>query len=140
MQTNALAMRSTWTTHPHIMIDMEASNDNISAVAAATGQCGVHVAYHASKGAIRTLAKAAAVQHGTDNIRVNSVHPGLMPPMRVSDPAADPAVRGRWLRSMPRLIEAIPLGRAGRVEEVANAVLFLTSDEPSYITGVRAVR
>ena len=102
---------------------------NISSISGVTGQRGIHVAYNASKGAVRTLTKAVAVQHGRDNIRVNSVHPGLMPPMRTSGRTADPAVRGRW-------IEALPLGRAGEVEEVANAVLFLASDEASYITGV----
>ena len=101
---------------------------NISSISGVTGQRGIHVGYNASKGAVRTLTKAAAVQHGRDNIRVNSVHPGLMPPMRTSGRTADPAVRAKML-------EGVPLGRAGRVEEVANAVLFLASDEASYITG-----
>jgi NAD(P)-dependent dehydrogenase (short-subunit alcohol dehydrogenase family) len=101
---------------------------NVSSVSGVTGQTGLHVGYNASKGAVRTLTKVAAVQHGRDNIRVNSVHPGLMPPMRTSGRTADPAVRAKML-------EAVPLGRAGRVEEVANAVLFLASDEASYITG-----
>ena len=102
---------------------------NISSISGVTGQRGIHVAYNASKGAVRTLTKAAAVQHGRDNIRVNSVHPGLMPPMRTSGRTADPVVRAKML-------EGVPLRRAGRVEEVANAVLFLASDEASYITGV----
>ena len=102
---------------------------NISSISGVTGQRGIHVGYNASKGAIRTLTKAAAVQHGRDNIRVNSVHPGLMPPMRTSGRTADPVVRAKML-------EGVPLRRAGRVEEVANAVLFLASDEASYITGV----
>src|SRR6266446_3398939 len=101
---------------------------NISSISGITGQHGIHVGYNASKGAVRTLTKAAAVQHGADNIRVNSVHPGLMPPMRSSKRTADPEVRARMLRQ-------VPMGRAGRVEEVANAVLFLASDEASYITG-----
>jgi NAD(P)-dependent dehydrogenase (short-subunit alcohol dehydrogenase family) len=102
---------------------------NVSSISGVTGQRGIHVAYNASKGAVRTLTKAAAVQHGRDNIRVNSVHPGLMPPMRTSGRTADPAVRAKML-------EGVPLRRAGRVEEVANAALFLASDEASYITGV----
>jgi NAD(P)-dependent dehydrogenase (short-subunit alcohol dehydrogenase family) len=102
---------------------------NISSISGVTGQRGLHVAYNASKGAVRTLTKAAAVQHGRDNIRVNSVHPGLMPPMRTSGRTADPAVRAKML-------EGVPLRRDGRVEEVAHAVLFLASDEASYITGV----
>jgi NAD(P)-dependent dehydrogenase (short-subunit alcohol dehydrogenase family) len=101
---------------------------NISSISGITGQHGVHPAYNASKGAVRTLTKAAAVQYGHDNIRVNSVHPGLMPPMRSSGRTADPAVRAKML-------EMVPMGRAGRVEEVAHAVLFLASDEASYITG-----
>ena len=101
---------------------------NISSISGVTGQRGIHVGYNASKGAVRTLTKAAAVQHGRDNIRVNSVHPGLMPPMRTSGRTADPAVRAKML-------EGVPLGRAGRVEEVASAALFLASDEASYITG-----
>jgi NAD(P)-dependent dehydrogenase (short-subunit alcohol dehydrogenase family) len=101
---------------------------NISSISGITGQREVHVGYNASKGAVRTLTKAAAVQHGADNIRVNSVHPGVMPPMRSSGRTANPEVRAR-------LLQQVPMGRAGRVEEVANAVLFLASDEASYITG-----
>ncbi len=101
---------------------------NISSISGITGQHHVHVGYNASKGAVRTLTKAAAVQHGADNIRINSVHPGLMPPMRSSGRTADPEVRAQMLRQ-------VPLGRAGRPEEVAYAVLFLASDEASYITG-----
>jgi NAD(P)-dependent dehydrogenase (short-subunit alcohol dehydrogenase family) len=101
---------------------------NISSISGITGQQQIHVAYNASKGAVRTLTKAAAVQHGADNIRVNSIHPGLMPPMRSSKRTADPEVRAKMLQQ-------VPMGRAGRPEEVANAVLFLASDEASYITG-----
>ena len=101
---------------------------NISSISGVTGQRGIHGAYNASKGAVRTLTKVGAVQHGRQNIRVNSVHPGLMPPMRTSGRTADPAVRAKML-------EQVPLGRDGRVEEVAHAVLFLASDEASYITG-----
>jgi 3(or 17)beta-hydroxysteroid dehydrogenase len=101
---------------------------NISSISGVTGQHHIHVAYNASKGAVRTLTKVAAVQHGADNIRVNSIHPGLMPPMRSSGRTADPEVRARMLRQ-------VPMGRAGRPEEVAYAALFLASDEASYITG-----
>jgi NAD(P)-dependent dehydrogenase (short-subunit alcohol dehydrogenase family) len=101
---------------------------NISSISGVVGHDNIHVGYNASKGAVRTLTKVAAVQHGRDGIRVNSVHPGLMPPMRTSGRTADPAVRAEMLK-------LVALGRAGRVEEVANAVLFLASDEASYITG-----
>ena len=73
--------------------------------------------------------KAAAVQFAPDGIRVNSVHPGLMPAMRSSMMTADPAVR-------EKMLSAVPAGRVGRVEEVAYANLFLACDESSYVTGV----
>ena len=101
---------------------------NLSSISGLVGQTMVHMSYNASKGAVLTLTKATAVQFGKDNIRANSVHPGLMPPMRTSGATADPVVRAKMLR-------AVPLGRNGEVDEVANAVLFLASDEASYITG-----
>jgi len=101
---------------------------NLSSISGNAGQAYVHMGYNASKGAVRTLTKSTAVQFGQDRIRCNSIHPGLMPPMRTSGATADPEVRAKMLKS-------VPLGRAGEVDEVANAVLFLASDEASYITG-----
>jgi NAD(P)-dependent dehydrogenase (short-subunit alcohol dehydrogenase family) len=105
---------------------------NLSSVSGIVGQPGVHVGYNASKGAVRLLTKGIAVQHGRDGIRVNSVHPGLMPPMITSGRSADPAYRAKTLKG-------VPLGRAGRVDEVAYAILFLASDEASYVTGAELV-
>jgi len=102
---------------------------NISSISGIVGQDFVHMGYNAAKGAIRAMTKAAAVQFAKDGIRVNSVHPGLMPPMRTSQLSADPSVRAAMLK-------AIPMRREGRIEEVASANLFLASDEASYITGV----
>lgn len=102
---------------------------NISSISGVVGQAYVHMAYNAAKGAVRTMTKAAAVQYAPDNVRVNSVHPGIMPPMRTSKLTADPAVRDKMIR-------AVPMRREGRIEEVAYANLFLASDEASYITGV----
>ena len=86
--------------------------------------------YNASKAAVRVMTKSAAVQQAGNGIRVNSVHPGVMPPMLTSN--TDPEVRARLLRP-------VPMKREGRVEEVAYAVLFLASDEASYITGAELV-
>ena len=102
---------------------------NISSISGFVGQAYVHMGYNAAKGAIRLATKSAAVQFAPDGIRVNSVHPGIMPPMKNAMMSADP--EGRRLR-----IAAIPARREGRVEEVAYANLFLASDEASYITGI----
>lgn len=107
---------------------------NISSIAGLVGMTSGHPAYNASKGAVRIFTKAMAVRYGRDNIRVNSVHPGYMPPM-MGNIAAETVREGR--RAM--LAEQVPLGREGRQEEVANAVLFLASDEASYITGAELV-
>ena len=100
---------------------------NISSISGFVGQEYVHPGYNASKGAVRIVTKAAAVQHAKEGIRVNSVHPGMMPPMLTS------ATRDQSQRRAS--LEGVPMGREGRVEEVAYAVLFLASDEASYITG-----
>jgi len=105
---------------------------NISSISGIVGQDFVHMGYNGAKGAIRTMTKSAAVQFGPAGIRVNSVHPGIMPPMRTSQTSADPVIRAR-------VLEGVPLRRAGRIEEVAYAVLFLASDEASYITGAELV-
>ena len=101
---------------------------NLSSISGVVGQGMVHMGYNAAKGAVRVMTKSTAVQFGKDKIRCNSVHPGLMPPMRTSGATADPAVRAQMLKS-------VPLGRTGEADEVANAILFLASDEASYITG-----
>jgi NAD(P)-dependent dehydrogenase (short-subunit alcohol dehydrogenase family) len=105
---------------------------NISSISGFVGQNAIHMAYNASKGAVRIMTKSAAVQYAKDGIRVNSVHPGMLPPMRSSKGSADPQWRDR-------MIKAVPMKREGRVEEVAHAVLFLASDEASYITGTEVV-
>jgi len=105
---------------------------NLSSISGIVGQGYIHVGYNASKGAVRMITKAGAAQHGRQGIRVNSVHPGLMPPMRTSGRTADPETRAKTLKG-------VPLGRAGEVDEVAYAILFLASDESSYVTGAELV-
>ena len=103
---------------------------NISSISGFIGQAHLHPGYNASKGAVRILTKTLAVRYAEEGIRVNSVHPGVMPPMRGS--IADPEQR-------QQVLETVPMKRAGRREEVAYAVLFLASDEASYITGTELV-
>ena len=88
--------------------------------------------YHASKGAVRILTKSTAIQYAGEGIRANSVHPGpVVTPMterRRADPETYAVMRSR-----------IPLGRFAEPVEVANAVLYLASDESSYVTGSEVV-
>ena len=103
---------------------------NISSIMGFVGGESGHPAYHASKGAVRIFTKAIAVQYGPDNIRANSVHPGFMPPMRSS--------RQTVVERDARIADT-PLRRTGQLIEVANGVLFLASDEASFITGTELV-
>lgn len=104
---------------------------NISSIAGMVANYGFpSLAYVGSKFAVRGMTKAAAVEYGGKNIRVNSVHPGfIMTPMMIE--ATDEG--GGDATSM------IPLGRIAEPEEVTNLVLFLASDEASYISGAEHV-
>ena len=85
---------------------------NISSISGFVGQEAVHPGYNASKGAVRLVTKAAAVQHAKEGIRVNSVHPGMMPPMLTSFQRGDSA--------RENLLSEVPMGREGSPEEVRN--------------------
>jgi 3alpha(or 20beta)-hydroxysteroid dehydrogenase len=104
---------------------------NISSITGLVANYGFpNLAYVASKFAIRGLTKAAAVEYGPDNVRVNSVHPGyIKTPMMTEGLDGD----GGDSASM------IPLGRVAQPEEVTNVVLFLASDEASYVSGAEYV-
>ena len=105
---------------------------NISSISGMIGQDNTNAGYNASKGAVRIFTKSAAVQYASENIRVNSIHPG---------PIATPmTAAGRDDPDRVRLTEErTPMGRYGEPEEVAYGVLFLASDESSYMTGSELV-
>ena len=102
---------------------------NISSIMGLVGGTGGHPAYHASKGAVRIYSKAAAVRYGPLGVRVNTVHPGYMPPMLNATNAGERADK----------IALTPLRRIGKPIEVAYGVLFLASDEASFVTGAELV-
>lgn len=102
---------------------------NISSIMGIVGGPDSHPAYHASKAAVRNYTKAAAVRYGPQNVRVNSVHPGYMPPMLNATNQG-----GRDAK-----IAVTPLRRLGEPSEVANGVLFLASDDASFITAAELV-
>ena len=105
---------------------------NISSQLGIVGVDNSSPQYQASKGAVRLLTKATAIQYAGENIRANSVHPGpIVTPMTESG-RADP---NRNQVTLSR----IPLGRYGEAEDVAYGVLFLASDESSFMTGSELV-
>jgi len=103
---------------------------NISSVAGLVG--GLMTAYNASKGAVRLLTKSTAVQYAAENIRVNSVHPGP-----TETDMLDVFFREEGARKARAADTPIP--RLGKPEDIAYGVLFLASDESSYMTGAELV-
>lgn len=113
---------------------MEKTNEpcailNIASVVGSFVGTGSSLAYNTAKGAVNGMTKAIAVDLAHSNIRINQVHPGtILTPMTAAKIESDPVYR--------KAKEAkVPLGRVGRPEEVANAIVFLCSDEASYIHG-----
>ncbi|WP_088007098.1 SDR family NAD(P)-dependent oxidoreductase [Indiicoccus explosivorum] len=100
---------------------------NISSMAGLVGgAAGIH--YTASKGATRLLTKGLAVELGSDNIRVNSVHPGF-----INTPMTSVVLDNEEMKNTA--LKDIPLGIVGEPEDVAYLVLFLASDEARFVTG-----
>jgi NAD(P)-dependent dehydrogenase (short-subunit alcohol dehydrogenase family) len=99
---------------------------NVVSAIALTGFPG-NAAYAAAKSATIGLTRQMAAEHGRQGIRVNAVAPGI---------TETPFTRERIQRgAFSRVIEATPLGRAGRADEIANAIVFLCSPAASFISG-----
>ena len=105
---------------------------NISSVSGMVGQHGIQPVYNASKGAVRLLTKSTAIQYASEGIRANSVHPGAIRTPMVEFRFEDP-------EQYQRTLDSIPLGRIAEPEDVAYGVLYLASDESSYVTGSELV-
>jgi NAD(P)-dependent dehydrogenase (short-subunit alcohol dehydrogenase family) len=101
---------------------------NISSIFGTSGGFGTSPAYHAAKGAVRTLTKNVALHWATEGVRVNSVHPGFIR-TPILDQAKDTEV---W----DAMTAMTPMARLGEPEEIAAAVAYLASDDASFVTGL----
>jgi NAD(P)-dependent dehydrogenase (short-subunit alcohol dehydrogenase family) len=101
---------------------------NISSIFGSSGGFGGSPAYHAAKGAVRTLTKNIALHWATEGVRVNSIHPGF-----VDTPILDQA-RGTEIEDA--ILAVTPMGRLGRPEEIAGGAAYLASDDATFVTGL----
>lgn len=113
---------------PHLKSSAHASVVNISSIFGTSGGFGTSPAYHAAKGAVRTLTKNIALHWATEGVRVNSIHPGF-----IATPILDQA---RGTEIWDAMTAATPMGRLGKPEEIAAGVAYLASDDASFVTGL----
>jgi len=114
---------------PHMLSQTSGSIINIASVEGIEGFEGGSV-YNASKGGVVLLTRNMAIDYGRRGIRVNAVCPGF-----IQTPLAESVFGGALAEHLERVIEATQLGRIGQPEEIAGAVLYLASDDASYVTG-----
>ncbi|MFB9315254.1 SDR family NAD(P)-dependent oxidoreductase [Nocardioides plantarum] len=101
---------------------------NVCSILGTVGGFGNSVAYHAAKGAVRSMTKSAALHWATRGVRVNSLHPGFI--------GTDPLLqRFEGTERYRRMLDGTPMGRLGSADEVAAVVAFLASSDSSYMTG-----
>lgn len=113
---------------PHLMASSHASIVNFSSIYGLVGSDELSP-YQAAKGAVTLMTKSDAISYGPHGIRINSVHPGtILTPLVAKLAEDDPDYEAEKLKLHP-------IGRLGKPEEVASVVLFLASDESSFITG-----
>jgi NAD(P)-dependent dehydrogenase (short-subunit alcohol dehydrogenase family) len=105
---------------------------NMSSISGIVGIPG-NVAYSAAKAGVRLMTKTVAMETAKENIRVNSIHPGLIDTNLLAGAKQENA------ENWDMFVQAIPMGRLGDPEDIANCALFLASDQGKYITGAELV-
>ncbi|WP_089943978.1 glucose 1-dehydrogenase [Candidatus Entotheonella palauensis] len=105
---------------------------NISSTAGLVGSPGETAAYTATKGSVRLFTKATAVQHAKERIRCNSIHPGPIETDMIKDMLESPAL-------LEKRMQRLPLKRIGKPEDISYGVIYLASDESSFVTGSELV-
>ena len=105
---------------------------NISSTAGLVGSPEGSPSYTATKGGVRLFTKSIAIQHAKDGIRCNSVHPGPIDTEMIRDTVTDP-------KRMAARMRRLPMGRVGTAADIAYGVLYLASDEASFVTGSELV-
>lgn len=101
---------------------------NVSSILGTVGGLGNSAAYHAAKGAVRTLTKNAALHWATAGVRVNSLHPGFIGTAQLLE-------RYEGTPRHEAMVANTPMGRLGQGEEIAAVVAFLVSDDSTFMTG-----
>lgn len=128
----AVSQRGVWLGMKHAGPAIERAGGgsivNIASIFGTVGGFGTHFSYHAAKGAVRLMTKNAALHWGKRGVRVNSVHPGFI---------ETPRSRELWhgTSRYTAMVDGTPLGRLGRTDEVSGAVVFLASEDSSFVTG-----
>ncbi len=105
---------------------------NISSTAGLVGSPNGSASYTATKGSVRLFTKSTAIQHASEGIRANSIHPGPIETDMIADTLNDPA-------NMELRMQRLPLGRIGKPSEIAYGAIYLASDESSFVTGAELV-
>ncbi len=105
---------------------------NISSTAGLVGSPNGSASYTATKGSVRLFTKSTAIQHASEGIRANSIHPGPIETDMIADTLNDPA-------NMALRMQRLPLGRVGKPSEIAYGAIYLASDESSFVTGAELV-
>ncbi|MFK0403088.1 SDR family NAD(P)-dependent oxidoreductase [Microbacterium sp. NPDC090225] len=119
---------------PHMLDHDGGSIVNISSAAGMAAAPGVNIAYVAAKFAVRGMSKQVAIEYAQKGIRVNSVHPGA-----VRTPLTQALVEQLGPEFMEGFYASVPMHRIAEMKEVSDAVIFLASDESSFITGTELV-